>query len=550
MRYLIVTGLLISLTLALTPMGSFRYQSTAFLFQDDYDLLFDPARIPLIKGSRVYTNLSNLVSNQEEQFGLRTENYFLIGGSTDLIGYIYPGAVLDKYCSKIPLPTGLYGRNEFEPLTGDAKTVETEWLDLDNNGSYDHRVTQINEQKAFSDSSNIDYYFGLGLKMDDLRLGLSFSNTSNACTYTNPLYNQIYDRRDSSLVSGALTYTLNDTLTGPDKYNTSVKRFALSSWYDLANLSIGIMVGFSPIARDSNYVHTGFRFENRSPSNPAIQDYFQATMKDSLRKPITGIIIPIGLSVFANPKENIQSRYYLDFFTRQEKLGSDAQSVEHNTMDSTGRPGRAASDDLIWHKYSGGYTSKGLNLRTKQLFKVSEQFDLGFGFEFGTWDWQDSLVDTMSFFGTYSYNNGDTISGHEDYRIITKRSEEWVDKVSGVRKVFSIPVGLEFRLIPALSLRLGAIHSIICTDITTTGLLRAFEPTHTRYEYGDSTFAESVGPQSELQATSETETTTDHSTFFTYGIGFNPTKNLQIDIKGFRNLTDLTNWKLSVIFKF
>lgn len=554
MRYCVITGLIISLALALSPAGSFRFQSTAFLFEDDYDLLFDPARIPQIQGSRVYTNLSNFVSNQEEQFGPQTENFLLIGGSTDLIAYIYPGIILDKYCSKIALPTGLFGRGSSEvwldTLYGDAKTIETEWLDLDGNGSYDHRVTVLNERKAWDESSNIDYYLGLGFKMNVLRLGLSFLNNAVAFTHTNPNYNWIRTRTDSSLVSGELTYTINHTFTGPEKIKNDFKRFILSGWYDFEQFSVGIMTGFSPIARDSNYVHTGQTFENRSPANPAIQDYYKSTMLDSLTKHWTGISIPIGLAVFAKPKENIDSRFYLNFFTRSEKLSSGAGSYQHNTMDSTGRPGQATLDEISEHYYRGGLSGKGINFKTIQLFKVSDRFDLGFGLEFGAHDFNDSLADTISQTSVYEYNNGDTIAGTEDYRVITTSSQEWLKKVSGTEKSFTIPVGFDFRLVQSLSLRLGAIHRVIWTDITTTDIMRAFEPTHTRTEYGDSTFSETTEPASELQATSETVQKTEHNTYFTYGIGFNPIKNLQIDIMGFRNLTNLTNWKLSITFKF
>lgn len=549
MRYLVIAGLLIGYTLALSPAGSFRYQSTANLFEDDYDLLFDPARIPLISGSRAYTNLSNFVSNQEEQFGSRTENFLLIGGSTDLFK-IYPGVVLDKYGSKMPLPTGLFGQTGYDTLSGDAKTVVTEWQDLDNNGSYDHRVTEIEERKAWDESKDIDYYIGLGFKASDLRLGISFFNTTTCNTFTNPYYNWIYDRTDSSLISSALTYRVNDTFTGPDKYKTDAKRLAISGWYDMDKLSLGIMAGFTPISRDSEYIHTGSTFENRSPANPAILDYYKSTMLDSFRKPWTGTYIPIGLTVFAYPKENIESRFYLNFFTHSEKLGDDATSFGHNTVDSTGLPGRALLDDMDSHEYQGNLTGKGIGFSTKQLFKVTDRFDLGFGLEFGARDWHDSTVDMSSSLRVYQYNNGDTIAGTEDYRVTTRSSQEWVKKVSGTAKTFAIPVGFDFRLVQSLSLRLGAIHSISRTDVTTTGLLSAFEPTHTRTEYGDSTFSESVGPESELQATSETVTTCEHNTYFTYGVGFNPIKNLQIDIMGFRNLTNLGNWKLSVTFKF
>jgi hypothetical protein len=549
MRYLVIAGLVISTVLALSPMGSFRYQSTAFLWEDDYDLLFDPARIPLIQGSRIYTNLSNFISNQEEHFSQRSEDYLLIGGSTDLL-VIYPGFVYDKYCSKEALPTGLFSQYEYDTLFGDAKTVATEWLDLDNNGSYDHRVTHVNERQAWDDLTDVDYYIGLGYKSNDLRLGLSFFNHNSSNTYTNPYYNSIYDRRDSSLISGNLTYTVNDTLAGPDNYEMDSKRFMVSGWYDFEQFSVGLMAGFNPISRDSNYIHTGSSFENRSPSNPNIQDFFKSTMVDTLRKPWSGTIIPIGLTVFAYPRDNMESRFYLNFFMRQEKLGSDASSFRYTTMDSTGQPGMANSESMNWHMYRGGLSSTGINFRTTQLFTVTDRFDLGFGLEFGAWNWEDTLADTMASFEVYEYNNGDTISGPEDFRMTMTSSEEWLKKVTGGKKVFSLPVGFDFRLTPSISLRLGAIHSVTWTDITTTGLLRAFEPILTRYEYGDSTFSEMVGPQSEVQATSETINNIDHNTTFTYGIGFNPIKNLQIDIMGFRNLTNLTNWKLSITFKF
>jgi hypothetical protein len=549
MRYIAIAGLLITFALALSPAGSFRYQSTANLFEDDYDLLFDPARIPLISGSRVYTNLSNLVSNQEEQFGSHSENFLLVGASTDLFK-IYPGVVLDHYCSKSALPTGLFGPTGFDTLRGDAKTVETNWEDFDNNGSYDHRTTEINERKAWDKSDDIDYYIGLGYKANDLRLGISFFNTASCNTFTDPNFNWIYDRRDSSLISSALTYTENDTFTGPDKYKADAKRFALSGWYDMAKLSFGVMLGFTPISSDSEFYHTGSTFENRSPANPSILDYYKSTALDSLKKPYSGAYIPIGLTLFAYPKENIESRFYLNFFTSSEKLGDNAARYTHNTSDSIGLPGRALLDDISSHDYLGNLTGKGIDFRTTQLFKVTDRFDLGFGLELGSRDWHDSTLDKTSSQSVYEFNNGDTIAGHEDYRITTTSLYDWVTRISGTATTFSIPVGFDFRLVPSLSLRLGAIHSITWTDVTTTGYLSAFEPTHTRTDYGDSTFTESIGSEFELQGVSETVGRCQSNTDFTYGIGFNPIRNLQIDIMGFRNLTNLGNWKLSVTFKF
>jgi hypothetical protein len=90
MRPIVLFVVLCGLAMAYVP-SSFRSQSTAGLWTDDYDLLFEPARIPLINGDRVYTALSNLVTGDEEQFGTSTDNFYLVGGSTSRVAPVYPG---------------------------------------------------------------------------------------------------------------------------------------------------------------------------------------------------------------------------------------------------------------------------------------------------------------------------------------------------------------------------------------------------------------------------------------------------------------------------
>jgi len=105
MKYAITIALMLSLSFGLIT-ESFRYQSTARLWEDDYDLLFDPARIPEIEGSRLWTSLSNFVTGSEELFSNGSVPYFLIGGTKNFGNY-YPGLVLDLTSDKDALDTGL-----------------------------------------------------------------------------------------------------------------------------------------------------------------------------------------------------------------------------------------------------------------------------------------------------------------------------------------------------------------------------------------------------------------------------------------------------------
>ncbi len=70
--------------LAYTP-NSFRYTSTAGILWDDYDwFLADPARIPLIEGYQLYTNLANFVSGEEhplsDSIGVQGPGFYLSRG--------------------------------------------------------------------------------------------------------------------------------------------------------------------------------------------------------------------------------------------------------------------------------------------------------------------------------------------------------------------------------------------------------------------------------------------------------------------------------------
>ncbi len=71
--------------------------------------------------------------------------------------------------------------------------------------------------------------------------------------------------------------------------------------------------------------------------------------------------------------------------------------------------------------------------------------------------------------------------------------------------------------------------------------------------YGDGTRAITYTPNpldEQETGTSQTNQGKVSYTNYTYGAGWKVTENLQLDFMGFAQLTDLTNWKLSAVFKF
>jgi hypothetical protein len=87
--------------------------------------------------------------------------------------------------------------------------------------------------------------------------------------------------------------------------------------------------------------------------------------------------------------------------------------------------------------------------------------------------------------------------------------------VDGDYRVLSLPVGLEYTMTDWLTFRIGATHRI-ATD-------------------KDNVY--------------DTEDTNSETTYY-YGAGLNITENLTVDVLGWKNLTELDNWRLSATVKF
>ena len=200
MKYALTLAIMMSLSFGMVTQ-SFRLQSTAGLFGDDYDLLFDPGRIPEIQGSRLWTDLANLVSSYETPFSNGSVPYILIGGVTKL-GQVYPALVYDRSNRKIAQPTGIddvYG-NE---IYGDAVVTSIDWNDNDNNGSYDERLVSTRTASAYDNTQENDIYVAAASKFSSLRLGLGFMHNEYKDIYTSPNHNFTFDTTAEDLTGPA-----------------------------------------------------------------------------------------------------------------------------------------------------------------------------------------------------------------------------------------------------------------------------------------------------------------------------------------------------------
>jgi hypothetical protein len=540
---------MMSLTFGMVDQ-SFRLQSTAGLFGDDYDLLFDPGRILEIQGSRLWTNLANLVNTYETPFNNGSVPYILIGGVTKL-GQIYPALVYDRSNRKIAQATGIDDVNGYE-IYGDAVRTTIDWNDLDGNGSYDQRLVSTRTASAYDNTQTNDIYLAAASKFSNIRLGLGFLHEEYKDIFTDPDNNFSFDTTAEDLTGPApiTVFEANGGFGGDQNYNYSDNDIRFSGWLDQEKVSFGLNASFD---MSNNTVKALILGDTAIHTNPADTTVFHtaANVLDSTDSPWSGTNIDVELKAFYNYNANAQGRFYLGFFTESYNYSSGAREYYHK--------GRLASYTTFtwdttntWTIPSGGGNEKGISLGTRHLFTVSEKLKFGIGLLFSTASYYDSTAEFDTSMAIQVYDDNDGISfDPNDYRRETWSTETWMTRTTGRTHNLTIPVGVEFYLAQPLVFRLGAEHSYTLDDYTTIENQIQYTPTRVRTVDGTGTVTETViDPGPAPIGSEQTHFDKTPVTNYYYGIGWNVTDNLQIDLMGFAKLTDLSLWRLSATLKF
>lgn len=547
MKYALTIAIMLSLSFGLV-YESFRYQSTAGLFEDDYDLIFDPARICEIQGSRVWTSLSNFVTGNENLFSNGSVPYVLVGGATNL-GKFYPGMVYDRSVTKTAQATGLFDPNGSQ-IYGDGKVSTIDWDDRDNNGIYDWRSIETETRSAYDLVNDNNLFVGFGYKMENLRLGLGYLRTDYKNTFTDPANNFTYDYTEEDLTTNSITLINRAKSSGDNKFNYGENDLLFSVWKDMDRMSIGLLASFGLLgySEKANILGDSVVFTNPADTT---NSYIRANMIDSLNQPQSGNVITANLRAFYNYNENAQGRFYLGFFMQSLSYKDDAIDYYYRTRENIMTDFTRDTTNTITY-YDGSSNIKGIQLGTKQLFTVSERLKLGFGLLLTTSSVFDSTLARDTTVSKRVYDDNDGISfDPDDYVQTIWSSQTWMTKVTGRTNAIAIPVGMEFYLFQPLVLRLGAQHTYTMYDYTTVTELIQYEPQRTRTVDGTGTVTEDlIDPGPEPIGSEETHKEDVPQTDYFYGIGWKVNDNLQIDLMGFSELTDLANWRISATLKF
>jgi len=545
MKYVLAITMMLSLSFGLVT-ESFRYQSTAFLWEDDYDLLFDPARIPEIDGARLWTGLSNFVTGNEEVFSDSGVPFFFIGGMMNY-GKYYPGFVYDRQATKNALFTGLYGPDE-SPIYGYGEVTTIDWV-LDDDGDKDYASIQKQTASAYDDIKHNDFYVAVGTYVSDLRFGLGFMRMHHKNTVTDPLDNFTLELIDEDYPGNDTLYWRNAMSEGDRIFNDNENDIILSGWMDQENYSIGLTAEYGMLNIEEEDLIFGSDLTLTDPSDPT-SNFTEITNIDSVMLPLSGSRLGAELKLFYNYNEDAQGRFYVGYST-------ESYDFDDNAMDWSYTASAAEYTDFTYDTtatvtyYDGSMSNNRLSAGTKQLFHVNDRFRFGLGLFFSiTSVSADSLTQQEDVTDVEVYDDGDGVDDIDDYTRVTTFSQTWMDKIDGDTKTFMIPVGAEFNISDPLVFRLGVRYTLDYNDITATRELIGYEPQRTEWNFGDGTDTTFVDQDYTEEGWQTTDKSTVSSTNYVYGIGWHVNDNLQIDLMHFDEITRLTNWKLSATLKF
>ena len=547
---------------------TFRSMSTSGLILDDLDRWFSgmlftqplPDRLLEAPGIRVYTGLSNLSTGTDLVFDetADTRGSFLLGGSYVPLEASFGLGILTEFLNERFFDEiTLLGAGGIPYVSGEG-TVEGTWseyIDTNGDGTLDSRHTVHETVEARTDSSLTSAgVYGAYEVSETLRLGLGVSYTTNSTEVLDEDDNRSLSIADSNLVTGVETYTLDSSGEGFSRDDRSSIEIAVSATSAVTDvMDIGGMFLFTSLSSDVSFEAQLAGTEDFLPGQIGVYDYETFSQSENYSVSPGGSRFGGGLNMAYRLDENwileASGGYYtasLSGSSDQYSISTDASIIvsiasliDSTITDMNGSGGTEIdiSDDL-------------LAFGTKLTFDPSEGFTVSMGMGFFKHDLNNTVWNESSNIDVLTYSDGDDeIADPDDYVSTTtwSQTDETITTESITR--ISIPVGLEFEVLPKVFARLGASPGFVWESETETTSLIEASPLVTHIIYGDGSEDQFIESPFETIDGTLVETDDNYTEIpYSYGVGYTPNDYIQIDLMGLGD--SLNQWRLSATLSF
>jgi len=547
---------------------SYRGLALGNVIADDLDLIYDPIDLQFVEGVRVYTNLSNATSGEEKLFGNISDDQFLFGISAEgpFLNFIHHSFLIKFQKSEIPnsisIDSDLDGYNDSYG-TGSLTNEYNAFYDSNGDGIFDLR--QINSQNKSDITKNDDYsfilnnsfelwFFSMGVK---LSLG-DFENSGNTSSVPLGSANSVllganmgdptFEKSLSNFLLdiGENNFVLNENGEFQTINKSNFSRIDVSNMFEIGDFEIRGDVSFSSDENVSeiNNMYSG-QYEYFQNDSIDYEDFYSESDSYLSSTEEGGSIIGYGGSlkyIFNYQDERKNDGFWKIGFSMGLGTFDYDASILSNYLNNESRYNVSFYDENIEAETDNSteISDKGTKSITSYALNSSLNIPINDDVHFGI----GAIVSHNEASRLTLYNeeinnllvNVFTDTAMDDYTI-TENYALVADRNHDVSETkYILPTGLEYRLGQQnqFSLRVGSIFQLASLEIKDSKEIKESDPFTWIKEYSDGT-QELYMDDDIYESTSEVSKTTISSTVFTYGFGFNPMNNLQIDLLGVFN---------------
>jgi hypothetical protein len=587
--------LVLAINLSAQEPQSFRSKALGGIINDDLDLVYDPINLRFVDTLHLYTNLSNLTSGYEKVFHnyVLSDNELLLGASRQ--NPFYKGhwiSALFKFKkTKAPQQVSVSRDLTGDPdvyADGDLETEFTEYYDalFPFNGLYDlKRIISQKESYNVLESGH-SFILNNSFLISDFTIGLQLVMGTSSKEWNN-----------SSSDLGHRSFPFIGMNYYDPSFTRTVEEFYLDSNYTYAKWS------------ENGEFNTTFE----SPIFRTILSAMKPFKDYELRGDI--LYYPIDIKNTTTDSYNASSQYFQPSITNYSKQYSetDRSDYKYNREGSGfgfGVSARRTFNKQLYRK-NDGFVSLGAEIRFESFDHSSQRSETFNSYEninddslFET-DFEETINEKYEttengpgsaniyflnakfniplvhgvHFGigasylmnfteintdfSESLNNSDLYARLDTFQTLNYSETQTFSQNADKKKeidysLLTIPVGIEYCFTEDLdwAIRFGAVFQYITNSYKEAIEIKDSKPFTTRRIEGDGTDITYYDPNRYL-STSRNSSSAESLTYFTYGLGWTPTQNLQVDLLGFfdvqNNVTLLEyfkNLRLSFVMKF
>ena len=551
-KIIMITALtLLLFSMANAQTQSFRSVALGTIIDDDLDLVYDPIELKFVEGSRLYTNLSNLTSSNENVFDNVTDDTYLIGfsGKCPFVENLWRAVLIKFENSKtahfVEIDSDLNGTDDISGF-GTLTSEYTAYEDTSGDDIYDILTTIYQDVSDFTEINSFNFVlnhtYDLGSVVIGGRIDFSKSCYDDYMDYNLDFtYHDIETNFDENTMDGL------EDLNNTNKFST----------FDFLGSVLFPNVNGYEIRGDINFQNRNTSWSTDDSEEdrtdlfdidiPGLEDYeidqatFNSTVEEkgnsfavgsSIRKTFNqaterkndgywrlGAGINFGSFDYKNSEDDINT-YTEKYFDGLDTLATDYIETITNTENST--------DD-------GTNKIFGFDLSFRLNYPLDEKVYFGIGghLDHNTANRETDYTESIENIEDFEILDEEATAS--DYTI-TETYGYTADRTYEVSStVLMLPVGIEYKFTNnnKWAGRFGAIFRNVFTTINDARQITDADPFKTLTEYGDESPPIIVIEDNIYESTSEHNSSAYSDTDFYYGIGFQPTDKMQIDLLGY-----------------